>query len=531
MSSKIGVSNYKNFIAIGTAAILLAAIFVPFQKVDAFTLTTDLPNTSLSSVPTSAVGSTFRVTIAVAPGELVSINQVEVIVDNGKETVKQAFFNAHGNFVGGEQTLIRGKLQITIPTPTYYGYAYGYGPVSAGSTYAAQYTYAFPYTYTHISGNTVGYTNQVGNVVSSFIGNGQDVIIIEGKLNTARMSVGQHTLDVLIDTGSGVGPDVLVAPQISFTTIGNSSIQNTAFGPGNANVPTQATSSSGRIVTLTIPGIANAGNVVVEEITSANLNAFFNNNLFTSVVGGKGIFTFGGTNFNTIGPVLVIDVSALGATGPITVTAPFDIINFETGTTPTLYRVTETGALEQATGVTVDFINGTVTGTFANGLSPVFVAASTTTAAPAPAPAPAGGGGGGGGTGTDTGVTYPPSYFVNNPLAKVQVSESGVKSPQTGVNIASAMVGQQVQIHASFKNFQDVPQQYAIIMQVIDADGFTADFGYSAGVLDPGQSVPTLRSWIPDKPGQHTIKVMVWDAVSGSPTALSTVYDSPFSVN
>jgi hypothetical protein len=129
----------EQVIASVVAIAVLAAIFVPFQKAEAYTVNLTLPNASTSAVPTSAVGSTFKVTVDVAAGELISVSQIELILDNGNSGVKQAFFNSNGQRTSGDPTLARGNLDITIPTPSQYGYGYGYGLVSSGSTFSSPY--------------------------------------------------------------------------------------------------------------------------------------------------------------------------------------------------------------------------------------------------------------------------------------------------------------------------------------------------------------------------------------------------------
>lgn len=67
------LSRYKQIGAVAVAAGILAAVFISFQSADAFTADLTLPNADPFNVPKSAVGSTFLVTIDIAPGELVSL--------------------------------------------------------------------------------------------------------------------------------------------------------------------------------------------------------------------------------------------------------------------------------------------------------------------------------------------------------------------------------------------------------------------------------------------------------------------------
>lgn len=200
------------------AAVILAAIFVPFQKAEAFTAELDLPDDDPDNVPQSTEGSTFLVTIDIAPGELISLNQIELILDNGTPQVKRAIFDADGDHISGAPDLTIGDLEVDIPTATLSGYGYGFGTVSNGTSFAPPYSYSFSSSQDFLSSNSYGYSYAVpnANLINGFVG--PATITIEGKLNTADMSLGSHTLDVLVHTGSGGnGVDEIVPPQLAFT--------------------------------------------------------------------------------------------------------------------------------------------------------------------------------------------------------------------------------------------------------------------------------------------------------------------------
>ena len=136
--------------------------------------------------------------------------------------MKHTVFDAKGHKMSGDPNLTRGNLKIILPSQSNssYGYGYGYGYASTGTTFSPPYSYSYSAGNASIAGNTYGYTYAVpnANLVNGFVGPAK--ILIEGKLNTALMSAGTHTLDVLIHTGAGGNSvDKLVSPQLAFTTV------------------------------------------------------------------------------------------------------------------------------------------------------------------------------------------------------------------------------------------------------------------------------------------------------------------------
>ncbi len=213
---------YKQIGAIAVAAAILAAIFIPFQNVDAFIADLSLPDADPSDVPKSPEGSTFQVTIDIAPGELIPLSQIELVLDNDTPQVRQAIFDVTdggGEYISGDSDLVVGNLVIDAPSSSSsYGYGYGYGSVSYGTSFSPPYSYSFTTSEDFISGNKYGYSYAVSNAnfVNGFLG--PATITIEGTLNTDSMDEGSHTLDVLVHTGSGGNEiDQIVPPQLAFT--------------------------------------------------------------------------------------------------------------------------------------------------------------------------------------------------------------------------------------------------------------------------------------------------------------------------
>jgi hypothetical protein len=540
MALGIAITKYKQIIGIAIAAVILSVIFVPFQTADAFTVELDLPNVDdLNEVPTSAVGATFEVTIDVEAGELISVESIELILDNGEDSVKRAIFDSDGQRTSGDSTLTRGNIDIETTGTSNTGYGYGYGFVSDGTTFVPNYEYSFTYSNAFISGNNIGSSNAVGDQVTGIVGPG--TITISGKLNTALMEDGvPHTLDVLVNTGTGVNPDHLVAPQLTFTTVGNSSVQNTNVSTGNnvESTPTITGFPPGQFK-IKFSQVLTAGDLIIQKSTASSIRQSILDalgiNIFSSLSGGNGKFSFGTSSGTTIGDVLDIDASSIEINpgGTYTLTVPYDEDELPNGLAEEdlkLFHFDEDTEEWEDITTDVDTDANTVIGE-TDSLSPVAVGFDDDDVS-----ADGGGGGGGGNRGGGGGSSvivnqmFQPSYFIDHPLAKVQVQEATIVT-SAGNNVLSGNPGQQLSLMAGFKNYQTVDQDYAIIFQVIDEDGFTSDIGWVTGTLAPGEDTEASRSWTVGAEGNYTVKIFVWNGVSDLPTPLSEVTQKSFTSN
>ncbi|AIF82260.1 putative xylanase/chitin deacetylase [Candidatus Nitrososphaera evergladensis SR1] len=153
-----------------------------------------------------------------------------------------------------------------------------------------------------------------------------------------------------------------------------------------------------------------------------------------------------------------------------------------------------------------------------------------------------GGGGGGGGGGSSSGgsftadgqvFTYADSHFAQHPLDRIQLVTFGTMNLlQNNIVMTSVNPGQPVNISATFKNYQNIPQSYVFITQV-EKDGITFSIDWTTGTVNAGQTETASRFWTPADnydSGNYTVKVFVWDQLSGSPVALSEAGISRISV-
>jgi hypothetical protein len=538
MGIEKAIAKYKQVIGIAMATVILSIIFVPFQTATAFTVDLDLPNSEDDIVTQSAAGESFEITIEVEAGELISISSVELILDNDEPSVKRTVFDSDGIYSSGSTTLVIGN-EIEIESTSSLddtGYGYGYGIVSDGTTFSPNYSYSFTYANGFIGGNSYGYSIAgTTDLVTGLIGPG--TITIRGEIRTTDLEEGTHTLDALIRTGAGGnGEDQLVAPQLSFEVEEGEDITEVF-----EEVPLGETE-----VDFTIPGYGSfelkfsaattaTGNVVV---TTQDADAFFNALTDALKVGFKldegveGVFLSDDANDYLIaGAISDIDLSALGLPPgtEVTLGLPYIDAGFSTSEEKRLrlfHFNDDTDEWEKLTnddpsvngGDEVDTDENVVYGTTDDFslFAPAFEVSSSKPSVSK----------GGGGT-VIVNETFPPSYFIDHPLDRVQIEEASVFTVG-GSAVLQAKPGQQVTLNAGFKNFQTTNQDYAIIFQVIDKDGFTSDIGWVTGTLPPGEDTEASRSWTVGPTGNYTIKIFVWDGVSDLPVPLSEVTEKGF---
>lgn len=529
MEARNALLKYKGIIGIAVAGVILAGIFVPLQRAEAFTVNVSLPNANPNSVPTSALGSQFKIEVHVSPGELISVSQIELVLDNNSPSEKQAIFDTDGHRISGSSTLTRGELELTIPS-TSSGYGYGYGYVTTDTSSAANQDF--------ISGNNVGPNHAVpgANHVIGVVG--PATITIEGKLNTALLSAGAHTLDVLVHTGSGGNGKDKLAGSLTFTTTGDSSIHNEHV-PGTGNVEVESDLHEHGKVKLHFSNIDQNGTISIQPMDPDKAEQLIGNLFDSHNHYFAKLHSHDGHSATTAGTVFEIDTSSLTlhAGSTIEVTIPYNPDLLPHGFNESklkLFHWTGTG-WEEITVISVDKHNHTITATLGS-LSPVVAGYddSSLSSGSGGGISVSGGGGGGGGGGSGGGgsssisnPTLPQDYFALHPLSKMQVQNTSFKS-LTGGDLFGAKPGQQVNIAATFHNYQDMPQSYAIIIQVLDQNGYTTDLSWVTGMADAGTNADGSRSWTVPAQGDYSVKIFVWDGVTTTPTPLSEITEKTF---
>ena len=82
-----------------------------------------------------------------------------------------------------------------------------------------------------------------------------------------------------------------------------------------------------------------------------------------------------------------------------------------------------------------------------------------------------------------------------------------------GTILENVNVNQQIQISADIKNNQEKSQNFVYLVQIKDKIGFVVSFGWISGQLTPDQKLSPSLSWSPDKPGEFTAEIYVWEGL------------------
>jgi hypothetical protein len=84
-----------------------------------------------------------------------------------------------------------------------------------------------------------------------------------------------------------------------------------------------------------------------------------------------------------------------------------------------------------------------------------------------------------------------------------------------------ASVGELKKITFKLANNTDQPQPFVNIIQVKNKEAFVEQLSWVQGMLQPRQELRPQQSWIPEKPGEYTIDIFVWESIDGTPISPS----------
>lgn len=73
-----------------------------------------------------------------------------------------------------------------------------------------------------------------------------------------------------------------------------------------------------------------------------------------------------------------------------------------------------------------------------------------------------------------------------------------------------AKVGDRVGIKSQITINQAINESTAIIVQIKDSEGMIVNLSWLVGILEQGQKMDVIQSWIPESVGQYTAEVFVW---------------------
>jgi len=86
----------------------------------------------------------------------------------------------------------------------------------------------------------------------------------------------------------------------------------------------------------------------------------------------------------------------------------------------------------------------------------------------------------------------------------------------------TAKVGELKKITFKLTNNVGKQQPFVNIVQVKNEEGVTVQLSWVQGELQADQEIRPQQSWVPDKPGEYTVEIFIWESLN-IPTALSPV--------
>ena len=72
-------------------------------------------------------------------------------------------------------------------------------------------------------------------------------------------------------------------------------------------------------------------------------------------------------------------------------------------------------------------------------------------------------------------------------------------------------VNQQIQISADITNKQEESQSFVYFVQIKEKSGVVVSLGWISGPLAPFQKLSPSLSWTPEKEGEYTAEIFVWE--------------------
>ena len=114
------------------------------------------------------------------------------------------------------------------------------------------------------------------------------------------------------------------------------------------------------------------------------------------------------------------------------------------------------------------------------------------------------------------------------PLERVPVTNVRLMD-LSGNSVNQVILGEQIQILSDIANDQNNEQKFVWITQIGDSNREIVSLGWIDGTLNPKTTFSPSLSWIPEKEGEYTATMFVWESID-NPTALAPPIELEFTV-
>ena len=104
-----------------------------------------------------------------------------------------------------------------------------------------------------------------------------------------------------------------------------------------------------------------------------------------------------------------------------------------------------------------------------------------------------------------------PPAFALTELQRITIDDASLVNALGASVVDNVNVNQQVNISSTMTNNQDITQKFVYIVQIQDDQGLVVSLSWIGGESAPAKTFTSSLSWTPDKLGQYTIDIFVWE--------------------
>jgi len=102
---------------------------------------------------------------------------------------------------------------------------------------------------------------------------------------------------------------------------------------------------------------------------------------------------------------------------------------------------------------------------------------------------------------------------MTNMYADAKTTETGVVLDRASA-VFTAKIGELKKITFKLTNNVDKQQPFVYIIQVKNPEDIVDQLSWVQGVLQVNQQLRPQQSWIPEKPGEYTVEIFVWECIT-----------------
>ncbi len=110
-------------------------------------------------------------------------------------------------------------------------------------------------------------------------------------------------------------------------------------------------------------------------------------------------------------------------------------------------------------------------------------------------------------------MAHMPSAVAIEVWEKTLVENSRLVDARGNLSGNNVNINQKVLIMSDLRNTQGSTQEFFYIVQIKDASRGVVSLSWFTGSLNEFQSLSASLSWIPQKSGEFTVEIFVWDSL------------------